>query len=164
MKSIRTGHCWVYELFEHAQNIRTNLLKLHGQEEHCSNWLSLPEWPRMTRNDHSNKLELSIRPHSGVDSAQWDWGISTKHSTFITTPSIIHDQDFVFKKTVCKKNAICSKIISQSKDFFWLIQAPNISKHISRNGGATFKASRKTAHNKMFLYFGAKRQAPWKKL
>ncbi len=32
---------------------------------------------RMTRNDHSNKLELSIRPHSGVDLAQWDWGIST---------------------------------------------------------------------------------------
>ncbi len=32
---------------------------------------------RMTRNDHPNKLELSIRPHSGVDSAQWDWGIST---------------------------------------------------------------------------------------
>ncbi len=30
---------------------------------------------RMTRNDHPNKLELSIRPHSAVDSAQWDWSI-----------------------------------------------------------------------------------------
>ncbi len=46
--------------------------------------------------------------------------------------------------------------MSQSKDVFWLIQAPNISKHISRNGGATIKASRKTAHVKVFFYFGAK--------
>ncbi len=30
----------------------------------------------------------------------------------------------------------------QSKDIFWLIQAPYISKHISRNGGATIKASK----------------------
>ncbi len=29
----------------------------------------------MTRNDHSNQLELSIGPRSGVDSGQWDWGI-----------------------------------------------------------------------------------------
>ncbi len=47
--------------------------------------------------------------------------------------------------------------MSQSKDFLWLIQAPNISKHISRNGRATIKASRKTAHDKVFLNFGAKR-------
>ncbi len=47
--------------------------------------------------------------------------------------------------------------MSQSKDIFWLIQAPNISKHISRNGGATIKASRKTAHDKgFFFYFGPK--------
>ncbi len=46
--------------------------------------------------------------------------------------------------------------MSLSKDFFWLIQAPYISNHISRNGGATIKASRKTAHDKVF-YFGAKR-------
>ncbi len=46
--------------------------------------------------------------------------------------------------------------MSQSKDFFSLIEAPNISKHISRKGGATIKASRKTAHDKVF-YFGAKR-------
>ncbi len=48
-------------------------------------------------------------------------------------------------------NAIFSKLMSQSKDFFWLIQAPNISKHISRNGGATIKASRKIAHDKVFF-------------
>ncbi len=29
----------------------------------------------MTRNDPPNKLEWSISPHSGVDSAQWDWDI-----------------------------------------------------------------------------------------
>ncbi len=46
--------------------------------------------------------------------------------------------------------------MSQSKDFLGLIQAPNISKHISRNGGATIKASRKTAHNKVFLFWGKK--------
>ncbi len=74
--------------------------------------------------------------------------MSTKHSTFITTPSIIHDQDFVFEKTVFANNSIFSKIMSQSKDFFWLIQAPYISKHISRNGGAPIKASRITAHDK----------------
>ncbi len=46
--------------------------------------------------------------------------------------------------------------MSQSKDFFWLIQAPYISKHISRNAGATIKASQKTAHDKVF-YFWEKR-------
>ncbi len=61
------------------------------------------------------------------------------------------------KKTVFANNAIFSKIIIQSKDFFWLIQAPYISKHISRNGGATIKASRKTAHKKKgFFILGKK--------
>ncbi len=32
-----------------------------------------------------------------------------------------------------------------------LIQAANISKHISRNGGVTIKASRKTSHDKVVL-------------
>ncbi len=40
--------------------------------------------------------------------------------------------------------------------FFLLIQASNMSKHISRNRGATIKASQKTAHDKVF-YVGAKR-------
>ncbi len=44
----------------------------------------------------------------------------------------------------------------QSKDVFGLIQAPYISKYISRNGGATIKASRKTAHDKVFLILGQK--------
>ncbi len=43
--------------------------------------------------------------------------------------------------------------MSQSKDFLGVIQAANISKHISRNGGATIKASRKTAHDKVFFIF-----------
>ncbi len=54
--------------------------------------------------------------------------------------------------------------MSQSKDFFWLIQAPYISKHISRNERATIKASRKTVHNKVFFYFGAKRPFFHKKM
>ncbi len=44
--------------------------------------------------------------------------------------------------------------MSHSKDFFLLIQAPNISTYISRNGGATIKASRKTAHDKVFFILG----------
>ncbi len=82
--------------------------------------------------------------------------MSTKHSTFITTPSIIHDQDFVFKKTVFANNAIFFKIMSQSKEFFFVNPSPYISKHISRNRGATIKASRKTAHDKVFLILGQK--------
>ncbi len=31
----------------------------------------------MTRNDTPDKLEWSIRPRSGTDSAQWDWGINS---------------------------------------------------------------------------------------
>ncbi len=63
----------------------------------------------------------------------------------------------LYLKKVFASNAIFSNIMSQAKDLFWLIQAPNISKHISRNGGAAIKASRKTAHDKVFLNFGAKR-------
>ncbi len=46
--------------------------------------------------------------------------------------------------------------MSQSNDFCLLIQAPYISKHISRNGGATIKPSRKTAHDKVFFILGQK--------
>ncbi len=61
-----------------------------------------------------------------------------------------------FKNPFFAKNAIFSKIMSQSKDLFQVIQAPYISKHISRNGGATIKASRKTAHDKVFFILGQK--------
>ncbi len=44
--------------------------------------------------------------------------------------------------------------MSQSKDLFWLIQARYISKHISRNAGATIKTSRKTGHDKVFFILG----------
>ncbi len=59
-----------------------------------------------------------------------------------------------YLKKVFANNAIFSKIMSQSKDFFGLMQALYISKHISRNGGATNKASRKTAHDKVFFILG----------
>ncbi len=62
----------------------------------------------------------------------------------------------LYLKKLFANNDILSKIMSQSKDFFWLIQAPNISKHISRNGGATIKVSRKTVHDKVFLILGQK--------
>ncbi len=70
---------------------------------------------------------------------------------------MVNDKErYCFKNPFFAKNAIFSKIMSQSKHFFGLIQAPYISKHISRNGGATIKASRKTAHDKVFFYLGQK--------
>ncbi len=68
----------------------------------------------------------------------------------------------LYLKKVFANNAIFSKIMSQSKDFFWLIPDPNISKHISRNGGATIKASRKTAHDNFFKVLGPKGHFPQK--
>ncbi len=47
--------------------------------------------------------------------------------------------------------------MSQTIIFVWIIQAPTMSKHISRNRGAKIKASQKTAHDKVFFYFEAKR-------
>ncbi len=74
----------------------------------------------------------------------------------------------LYLKKVFANNAIFSKIMSQSKNIFWVIQAPNISKHICRNGGTTIKASRKTAHNVFFILgqnaiFSQKMLAPSKK-
>ncbi len=66
-------------------------------------------------------------------------------------------KSFCFKNPFFAKNAIFSKIMPQSKYLFWLIQAPYISKHISRNGGATIKASWKTAHDKVFFLFWGKK-------
>ncbi len=65
-------------------------------------------------------------------------------------------KSFCFKNAFLAKNVIFSKIMSQSKDFLGLIQALYISKHISRNGGATIKSSRKTAHDKVFFILGQK--------
>ncbi len=36
---------------------------------------TLFEWIEMDCNDIPGKLEWSIHPLSGTDSAQWDWGI-----------------------------------------------------------------------------------------
>ncbi len=65
-------------------------------------------------------------------------------------------KSFCVKKPFFTKNALFSKIMSQIKRIVWLIQAPNISKHVSRNGGATVKASQKQLMTKSF-YFAAKR-------
>ncbi len=81
--------------------------------------------------------------------------MSTKHSTFITTPSIIHDQDFVFKK-VFAKIAIFWIKMSESKIFFRFTQATNTYKHISTNRGATMTASRKLPHEKNYLILSQK--------
>ncbi len=44
----------------------------------------------MTRNDHSNQLELSIRACSGVDSGQCDWGIrGVMHPALPYVPSSV---------------------------------------------------------------------------
>ncbi len=62
---------------------------------------------------------------------------------------------FALKTHVLPKMLNFLKIMSQTI-FFLLIQAPNMSKHISRNRRATIKASRKTAHNKVFLFWDKK--------
>ncbi len=72
-------------------------------------------------------------------------------------------KSFCFKNPFFAKNAIFSKIMSQSKDFWGLIQTPYISKHISRNGRATIKTSRKTLHDKVFFILGQKGQFLLKK-
>ncbi len=59
------------------------------------------------------------------------------------------------KKKFCDKNPF-SKTTVPNKTFLGLVQAPNMSKYISRNRGATIKASRKTAHDKVFLIFDQK--------
>ncbi len=63
-------------------------------------------------------------------------------------------KSFCFKNPFFAKNAIFSKIMPQSKDLFWLIQAPYISKHISRNGGATILEKQLTTT--FFLILGQK--------
>ncbi len=73
--------------------------------------------------------------------------MSTKHSTFISTSSITKN---LYLKKVFAKNAIFSKIMSQSKELFWLIQAPNTAMQIYRNKRAIKKASRKTVYDKVF--------------
>ncbi len=83
--------------------------------------------------------------------------MSTKHSTFITTPSIIYDQDFVLKKILFAKIGTFSIKMSETKLFFRLTQAISTYKHISRNIWATMTASRKLAHDKDFKkYFHKK--------
>ncbi len=68
-----------------------------------------------------------------------------KHCTFITTPSIIHDQDFIFDKCYCKNCCIFNKNVWIKN--IWIIS--HKYKHISRNIGATMTASRKLAHDKV---------------
>ncbi len=62
---------------------------------------------------------------------------------------------FCVKKIFFAKNALFSKKKFKTI-FFGLIQAPNMSKHISRNSGATIKASRKTAHKNVLFILGQK--------
>ncbi len=52
----------------------------------------------MTRNDPLNKLEWSIRPHSGVDSAQWDWGIRLSH--------VANDEKVSFCHAMCSRDSL----------------------------------------------------------
>ncbi len=54
----------------------------------------------------------------------------------------VHDKEkFCVKNPFFAKNALVSKKILKQNFIFGLIQAPNMSKHISRNRGATNKAS-----------------------
>ncbi len=60
---------------------------------------------------------------------------------------------FLYLKNVFAKIAIFSIKMSESKVYFRLTQATNTYKHISRNIDAIMTASRKIAHDKVFLIF-----------
>ncbi len=62
----------------------------------------------------------------------------------------------LYLKKLFAKIAIFSIKMSESKIFFRLSQATNTCKHISRSIGATMKASRKLAHDKVFNFFPKK--------
>ncbi len=65
-------------------------------------------WCIPTQNNHAmlifqqvRSTALTLNKYILILAMCWFQQImSTKHSTFITTPSIMHDQDFVFKKSV----------------------------------------------------------------
>ncbi len=69
----------------------------------------------------------------------------------------------VFSVTkICVKKHFCAKSasleMSELEIFLWLTKAPNTSMQISRNKGATKKASRKMVHDKdLFKIVLAKR-------
>ncbi len=66
----------------------------------------------MTRNNHSNQLELSIHPRSGVDSGQWDWGI-----TYNSYPFLIKWFELAFKScSYLNHNQLFRKGIPTSKN------------------------------------------------
>ncbi len=70
---------WEHTSFEHVQNFRAGLPKYHGWEVH---YLNLQVFARMTRNNPLIEQEQSIRPHSGVDSWQWDLGIRWRPNSY----------------------------------------------------------------------------------
>ncbi len=55
------------------------------------------------------------------------------------------EKNICVKNPFFAKNALFSKTYVPNQICFWLIQAPNMSKHISRNIGATINASQKIA-------------------
>ncbi len=64
---------------------------------------------------------------------------------------------FCGKKTSFAKTAVSSLKMSELEILLWLTQALNTSMKISRNTGATNKASRKMVHDNVFLkLFGKK--------
>ncbi len=58
----------------------------------------------------------------------------------------------VFSMTCFKKPSFAKRAISSLKIFLWLTQPPNTSIQISRNNGATKKASRKMVHDKVVFF------------
>ncbi len=64
---------------------------------------------------------------------------------------------FCVKKIFFAKSLYFLKKKMSQQILLGLIQALNMSKHISRNRGATIKASRKIVHGKVFLNFGTNR-------
>ncbi len=66
----------------------------------------------------------------------------------VDSESLLHNKMFVLKTFFFATIAI---FCTQIKNSFWLTQAPNTSKHISRNKWATMKASRKNSSWQRFF-------------
>ncbi len=71
----------------------------------------------------------------------WWWKFSPWQSLCVKKPSFV-------------KTAVSSLKMSELEIFLRLTHAPNTSMQISRNKGATRKASRKMIHDSFFKYFG----------
>ncbi len=70
---------------------------------------------------------------------------------YIDINELVYERRLMMKVDKVSKTAVSSLNMSEMEIFLRLTQAPNTSMKISRNKGATKKASRKIVHDKVFF-------------